>query len=470
MFYLCDFLFLLLEYDALTRLGISDARNFVKRYFPNEDILFLDSVAVGTTIREQVDANIEEAIASGSFVDVSPLLPSVFTEKDMEMLLKTVEKKLNNNTHIFANTVVISDAFLQSLYKSFETMAETKAKEAVASGQWFQTIAENRIKSNSANQIIETKGGKKEERRKKVASGKAGGGNQRETKTKSTKKKYLQGKVREIDSDDENQKVTSGKIEFQLVSLEDIKREISKDDNLAVIDNLVEELTSYLQPKINNHALSIADQLAQNNKTTNLDEIEERLNIFITNIKIFEKGIKHIDKADQPPLTKYLLKSLGTEFVTELFKLAAQQNMLQAPNNITTETRQKMLLDLPADVKEPLNNINKSIAETSMEDFLNFAEPAMAACCLVLRKHDKKKEKPFILGHKQALLEELNVTQDPALALHLVTSILFIAVTQSGLYMSGRHVSTVLSFLQTHLQPSTVTILSKYHGMEYLII
>ncbi|XP_043801584.1 E3 UFM1-protein ligase 1 homolog isoform X2 [Apis laboriosa] len=371
-----------LEYDALIRLGISDPPNFIKRHFPNENIIFLDSVAVGTGIRDQIDSNIEEAIATGSFIDISPLLPSVFSDKDMEMLLKIAEKKINNNTYVFAKTVVMSDIFLQSLNKSFEAMAEAKAREAVASGQWFQTIAENKIKSKSADLIFESKGNKKEERRKKAATGKAGGGNQgRETKTKSTKKKYLQGKIRDNESDDENIKVVSTKIELKLVHLDDIKNEIAKDDNLTIIDNLVDELALYLEQKINNHAISIADQLAQNNKTTNLSEIEERLNILITNIKIFDK------------------------------------------------------------------------------------DAAMATCCLVLKKYDKKKERPFILGHREALLEELNGTQDPALALHLVTSILFTAATQSVLHMSGRHVSTVLSFLQTQLQLSTMKILFKYHDM-----
>lgn len=415
---------------------------------------------------DQVDTNIEEAVATGSFIDISPLLPSVFTDKDMEKLLKIAEKKMNNNTYVFAKTVVISDAFLQSLSKSFETIAETKAREAVASGQWFQTIAENRIKSKSVDLIFENRTNKKEERRKKATSGKAGGGSQgRETRTKTTKKKYLQGKPRENESDDENVKVTSGKIELKLVSMEEIINEIMKDDGLSVIDELVEELASYLQPKINNHALHVAEQLAQNNKTTNLNVVEERLNVLITNIRIFDKGIKHMDKTDQPAFTKYLLKSVGTEFVNELFKLAAQQNILQLSDNITTETRQKMLLDLPEDVKEPLINIHKSIAGNSIDDFLNVAEPAMATCCLVLKKYDKKKERPFILGHREALLEELNTTQDPALALHLVTSILFTAVTQNVLYMSGRHVSTVLSFLQVHLLPSTMEILSKYHDI-----
>ncbi|XP_017883962.1 E3 UFM1-protein ligase 1 homolog [Ceratina calcarata] len=454
-----------LEYDALTRLGISDPPNFVKRHFPNEDIAFLDSVAVGTSIRDQIDSNIEEAIVTGSFVDISPLLPSVFSDKDMEMLLKIAEKKINNSTHVFAKTVVMSDAYLQSLNKSFEAIAEAKAREAVASGQWFQTIAQNRIKSKSADLILESKNSRKDERRKKATSGKAGGGSQgRETKTKSTKKKYLQGKIRD-DSDDENMKIAPTKIELKLVSLEDIKNEIAKDDNLSIIDELIEELALYLEQKVNAYAISIADQLAQNNKTTNLSEVEERLNMLLTNIKIFDKGIKHMDKADQPVLTKYLLKSLGTDFVNELFKLAALQNMLQFPENITTETRQKMLLDVPEDVKEPLSNIHKSIAGNSVDDFMNFVDAAMATCCLVLRKYDKKKERPFILGHREALLEELNSTQDPALALHLVTSILFSTATQSVLHMSGRHVSMVLSFLRTQVQAPTMETLSKYHDM-----
>lgn len=461
---------MLSEYDALTRLGISDPPNFVKRHLPNENIVFLDSVAVGATITDQLDANIEEAIATRSIVDISPFLPSVFSDKDREMLLKAVEKKLHNNTHVFANTVVMSVGFLQSLSKSFEAMAEAKAREAVASGQWFQIIGESRMKSKSADVTIEGKGSKKEERRKKAATGKSGGGAQgRETKTKSTKRKYLQGRNRDNDSDDENPRATSEKMELKLVSLEDIKDEIIKDDNLAVVDGLAEELALYLQPEINSYALSIVNQLAQSNKTTNLSEIEERLNMFITNVKIFDKGIKHMDKADQPLLTKYLLKSLCTDFVTELFKLAAQQNILQVPTNITTETRQKMLHDFPEDITEPLNNAHKSLTGNSIDDFLTSAEAAMTACCLVLKKYDKKKEKPFVSGHREALLEELNATQDPALALHLVTSILFIAATQSVLYMSGRHVSTVLSFLQPHLQPSTVAVLSKYHGTKYLI-
>ncbi|XP_011644685.1 E3 UFM1-protein ligase 1 homolog [Pogonomyrmex barbatus] len=456
-----------LEYDGLTRLGISDPSGFIKRHFPNENMVFLKSVAVGTVITDQVDANIEEVVATGSFVDLYPLLPSVFSDEDAEILLKLAIKKTRANVHIFAKTVVVSEAFLQTLTKSLESTAEQKARDMVASGKWIQSVAENKLKSKSVDLIIESKTSKKEERRKKATIGKAGGGSQgRETKTKSTKKKYLQGKTQENDSDeDEIKQTATGKGEIILISVEDVKVEVMKDENVSVIEEMADELAYYLQPRLNKSALSLAEQLAQSNKTTNLSEIGERLNVLITNIRIFDKGIKHLDKADQVSLTKYLLKSLGLDFVTSIFKLAAQQNMLQVPENLTTETRQKLLLELPADVKESLATTHKTVMGDSVEDFLNSVDAAMAACCLVLKKYDKKKERPQVLAHREALLEELNATQDPALALHLVTSILFTAVTQNALHMSGRHVTTVLAFLQKQLEPNTMLILSKYHDL-----
>lgn len=462
-----NLIYYLTEYDALTRLGISDPSGFVKRHFPNENIVFLKSVAVGTVVTDQVDANIEEVIATGSFVDLYPLLPSVFSDEDTELILKLATKKTRVNVHIFAKTVVVSEAFLQNLTKSLEALAEQKARDMVASGKWIQSVAENKLKSKAVDLIIESKVSKKEERRKKATLGKAGGGSQgRETKTKSVKKKYLQGKTQENDSDedDDTRQTTVGKGEITLISVKEVKAEVIKDENVSVIEELTDELAYYLQPKLNKSALSLAEQLAQSSKTTNLSEIGERLNVLITNIRIFDKGIKHLDKADQASLTKYLLKSLGLDFVTSIFKLAAQQNMLQVAENLTTETRQRLLLELPADVKEPLTAIHKTVMGDSVEDFLNSVDGAMAACCLVLKKYDKKKERPQVHAHREALLGELNATQDPALTLHLVTSVLFTAVTQNALHMSGRHVTTVLAFLQQHLELNTMSTLSRYHG------
>lgn len=454
-----------LEYDALTRLGISDPRNFVKRHFPNENLTLLDTVAVGSTILDQVDANIDETLSSESFMDIYPLLPSVFSSQDIETILKETLKRTKRNIHIYASTVVVSEAFLQNLYKKLESVAEKKAKELVDTGKWLQSIAESRLKSKPT-EMVESKTDRKAERRKKASSGKSGGGAQgRETKTKSTKKKFHQGKNQEFDSDEENTTRTGAKHESSFITIEDIGKELKKDSNIADIDEFADELAVYLQVLLNKHVTHVAEQLMQKSKTTNLNEIEDRLNVIAVNVRVFDKGIKHLDKSVQPSIIKYLLKTLGLDFITEIFKLACNQNVVQCPNNLTTEARQKLLLEFPKDIKDSLGELHRTVTGESIDDFINAIEPAMVSCCLVLKKYDKKKDRPVIVGHREALLDQINSSQDPALALHLATNILFIVATQSALHMSGRHVSSILSFLQTHLELEAISVLTKYHDL-----
>ncbi|KAF7996884.1 hypothetical protein HCN44_002530 [Aphidius gifuensis] len=458
-----------LEYDALTRLGISDSKNYIKRHFPQDELTLLDTVAIGPSIIDQIDANIEDVIATNSFIDIYPLLPSVFSPEDIETILKYKQKQSKSIFHIFSTTVIVSDEYLKILNKPLESIAEIKAKEFVDNGKWLQHIADNKIRSGSSRNIESIKIDKKDERRKKASSGKAGGGGQgRETKTKSTKKKYLHGKNNDYDSDDDNKlSKNNEKNELIFVTIDDLKKKLLNDDNLNDIDGFVDELCIYYQPKLNKIAYSLAEKLAQTTKTNNLSEIEDKLNMLMTNIKIFDKGIKCISssKDTQIALTKYLMKTLATDFINELLKLAAQQNMIQFPNNLTTETRQKLLQELPQDVNEPLGNVHKAIIKNSIDDFLDSVEMALSSCCLVYRKFDKKREKSNVLEHRQALIEQLNQTQDVALALHLTTSILFTASTQCALHISGRHVSAILTFLQKHLDPTIVTKLLHFHDL-----
>jgi hypothetical protein len=61
---------MLTEYDALNRLGISDASGFIKRHFQSEKLLYLQSCAVGPALVDQVEASLEEALATGTWLDL----------------------------------------------------------------------------------------------------------------------------------------------------------------------------------------------------------------------------------------------------------------------------------------------------------------------------------------------------------------------------------------------------------------
>lgn len=77
--------------------------------------------------------------------------------------------------------------------------------------------------------------------------------------------------------------------------------------------------------------------------------------------------------------------------------------------------------------------------------------------------------RPQLLGHRQALLEQLTSSEDPALVLHLTALILFQAMTQTMLHASGRFVSNILTYLQPHLTAEVFNTLQRYHG-EFIII
>lgn len=93
-----------LEFDALSRLGISDPKSFVKRSLPNEELLYLNSCVIGSQITEQLETALEDCITSKSYLDIVPLLPSIFSDTDIETVLDILLKKDSKSTVVFGNT------------------------------------------------------------------------------------------------------------------------------------------------------------------------------------------------------------------------------------------------------------------------------------------------------------------------------------------------------------------------------
>jgi len=65
---------------------------------------------------------------------LQPLLPSLFEPEDaeeilMEVMKNTKIKSLNQHVHIFCNTVVVTDHFIQKLTKPFDAIIQKKAEE-----------------------------------------------------------------------------------------------------------------------------------------------------------------------------------------------------------------------------------------------------------------------------------------------------------------------------------------------------
>lgn len=464
-----------LEYEALIRLGISDYKTYLKKQLSGEQTFHLNSCIISKRIIEQIEADVEECIASRSYVDLQNSLPSVFNDDDLKEVLKIVLTKPKEQQTIVIDSYVLSKFFVENLSDSCEDLLKQKAKNAVENGKYQQYITSLQIPTNKAQKVeveVETsKTDKRDERRKKAAGGKTGGGHQgRETKTKSTKKGNRTRVIQDDDADDFES--SPKKATLEILSEADVKEAIQDKLEEEGLDDLLEPLVEYLLPTLNEKALqeaaniyatTVADQTSNRRQTHN--ELQNKLNTLIGDVRLFEKGIKTLPVHSQPPFYKYLLKTLCTDIANEILKyLAAEQGNEISCETLTNEQRAKLINGLPAETKPALQNLLKTLSMQNLDEFMASVEESLAACSMIIKKIDKKKDRLIVLNHKYSLLEELNKCDDPALVLHLTVLVIFVGTTQNMLHASGRHVATILAFLKPFLSEEDFAELSGFHG------
>ncbi|XP_034253377.1 E3 UFM1-protein ligase 1 homolog isoform X2 [Thrips palmi] len=488
-----------LEYDAMSRVGISDGQAYVKKHLAGENLLFLDSAAIGPSVLEQIKGAIEEAVSTGTWVDILPTLPSALDTTCAEQILVEVLKTVKTpggsvpSVKVFNSTVVVTESFLNKLVVPLKDIVQQKAEKCVSSGafQQWQIDRNQTPEDNKKDDIKEDKVDKRDERRKKAAGGKVGGGTQgRETKTKSTKKKGGRGGRGGGDSDDEAPVISSRKpTNLEIITIHDIISVISKEESFRGLDeddkvSLLEEIAKHLHLSVNKTALDVAqavldstmsNQVGTRRKTHH--DLQEKLNNLITNIRLFERGLKGFSTDVVPPakesahdqLSKYLLKTFGTDIANEIVGFIAQERMLQwdSRKEMLQETRQKVAQESGGSEKEAIQKLNKSLTGSSLDDFFTALDYALGpeVCDVVVRKPDKKKERVMVFGHRQALLEQMNTSQEPAQVLHIAALILCQGVTQNMLHASGRYVNILLAFLQPHLPVPTFKTLQEYYDL-----
>lgn len=151
---------------------------------------------------------------------------------------------------------------------------------------------------------------------------------------------------------------------------------------------------------LNQTGLNIAKELAdklmqdanQNRKQTH-STAQDKINILVNDMKLYEKGLKSFPFDQQPQLVKYLLKTFGGDVLAELCKYAASQCNLTVGDSLTVEQRNKIISDLPEEYMKPLKALNASLSDTNLDMFYQAVDVSLSACEMILKKADKKKDK-----------------------------------------------------------------------------
>ncbi|XDV42350.1 hypothetical protein PO909_011028 [Leuciscus waleckii] len=468
-----------LEFEPLTRLGIPDPINYIKKKFKSSKLLFLKSACVGRTIVDQLEASVEEAINSASWADLQPMLPSSLSEEDIGILLNEVLRAMNvQSSARLLSTSVVSEKFISGCLALFDDIMQQKAQKEVKNNPVF-LITEEDVKQ--ASFLLETSASsrkdKRDDRRKKGTEGSGsvkggGGGNAREIRIRKTKKKSR----REEDSDEETSHTSQGRNklgDMPFLSVEEIMEVLEKkvcDSSEEMLQELAEQilrpLSKMYQEVVSTAFMSTSSTGAGGSRKKNMKDLQEEINNLYNNIRLFEKGTKLFSDETQATIARHVLKTVCTDVTNVLLSFVAAEHMTsESSTAITSEIRLKILAKLSDEVKSPLMKLHNSLNGKAIEEFLSCLETSAEECGLLLKKGDKKRERQALFVHRQALLEQLRDAEDPALVLHLASILLFQNVTHCMLHAPGRCVPHIIGFLQSKIPEDQLKLLSQYQGL-----
>ncbi|XP_064846864.1 E3 UFM1-protein ligase 1-like [Oncorhynchus masou masou] len=471
-----------LEFDALIRLGIPDPVSYIKKRFKSSKLLFLRAACVGQALVEQVEASVEEAVNSATWTDVQPILPSCLSMEDVGIIINEAMRKTNvqSTARILGDTVVVSEKFISNCLSLFDEAMQHKALKEVKNNPVF-LITEDDLKQGymmTENTAPSKKEKREAERRKKTTEGsgcKGGGGgcNAREVRIRKTKKKGR----RDDDSDEEAAVTPQNRnkpTEVPFMSLEEIAAVLEgqvcdcPEEILSELaEHLVRPLTKTYQEVVRTVFMSSTVSTTGVTKKRSVKDFQEELSNLYNNIRLFEKGTKLFSDETQVLIAKHVLKTVCTDVTNILVNFMAAELMMSAenPSSITNEVRVKILGKLPEETKGPLMKVHNSLNGKTIEDFLTNIETAVEVCGFMLKKGDKKRERQALFLHRQALIEQLKDTEDPALILHLTSVLLFQASTHCMLHAPGRCVPQIIGTLVGRISEEQHRLLTGYQAL-----
>uniref|UniRef100_A0A8C8HJD7 E3 UFM1-protein ligase 1 n=1 Tax=Oncorhynchus tshawytscha TaxID=74940 RepID=A0A8C8HJD7_ONCTS len=398
-----------LEFDALIRLGIPDPVSYIRKRFKSSKLLFLRAACVGQALVEQVEASVEEAVNSATWTDVQPILPSCLSMEDVGIIINEAMRKTNvqSTARILGDTVVVSEKFISNCLSLFNEAMQHKALKEVKNNPVF-LITEDDLKQGymmTENTAPSKKEKREAERRKKTTEGsgcKGGGGGCNAREVRIRKTKK---KGRRDDDSDEEASLT-----------------------------LCRPLTKTYQEVVRTVFMSSTVSTTGVTKKRSVKDFQEELSNLYNNIRLFEKG-------------------------TKLFSGKLLYLTPPSPQKV------KILGKLPEETKGPLMKVHNSLNGKTIEDFLTNIETAVEVCGFMLKKGDKKRERQALFLHRQALIEQLKDTEDPALILHLTSVLLFQASTHCMLHAPGRCVPQIIGTLVGRISEEQHRLLTGYQAL-----
>lgn len=491
-----------IEYHAVEKLGISDAKSYLKRKFSGDQSLFLSSVCLDVSWKDRVSATLDETVSESDWIDVMTILPTSLGLMDGNQLIQDIlrERSKDKNAEkleIFADTIVARTSFAESCTKFFQGLINEKAR-AVSKKSSILALTEQERKEylNIVSESTARRGGKKEDRRKKtveVSSKKTsdtGGGNSgvggREVKTRGKDKKRMKwAKENEAEEKDVKSSKAESNQFMQQDEITDVLQKSLPDCPEDLCYEIAQRISKQLQQMYDNALksvfLAISKEISADGGSKDTEpsrqkqslkarmrKAEEELTLMWNKARLFYDGLQLFEGDVQSSLEKYLLKTVGTDVVNKIFILNTDDTMsdIDTTMELTSEMRIKIVSLAPDNIKPHLTKLNNVISGKSFEAFKESVDETTEACGVMLRQNDKKKDRLVIHGNRKSLLEQMELSgDDSAMLLHLASTIVFQSVTGCMLHSPGRHVPDIVDKLEPLVEHDVYSVLMKVQDL-----
>ncbi|CAN7982449.1 unnamed protein product [Ixodes pacificus] len=488
-----------LEYDALTRLGIQDPKGYVKRRFKDDGLVFLKNLCLGQTLLAQVEAAVDEVAATGAWVDLAPLLPSVFSAEEVSSVIQAALKsrpKGSAAVQQLLDTMVVSEAFVETCMRSFDPLMTAKA-ELVRSekllGIRFETIQPKPLSLRTQNPLFA---------HDYINSALASCAPQEHEHSEETR--------RRAQSTCWRPGMKMALYATHLKKGSEVAHPEQRDDKTCPCGRgpgrvgtrtccltgvlLFCLMSSFVPP------IGFVSLHRQPRRSEGLRRLCRYLGLFLKSQQSSPSACSEFHSSritSMPPLSgtavmltpscpaigcaddlqsvlgKHLLKTLCSDFTNLVVGyLAMEQGAAKeadVPPNMAPEVRLKWIQKLPADIKGPVLKLHQSLSAKTTEDFLADVDVVLGAgvCDMIIRSDKKKESRQALHGHRQALLAQLAEAREAALCLHLAVLLVAQAQTQRMVHASGKFVPQLVAFLRTQLPPEVFATL---HEAQELVM
>ncbi|CAN1283107.1 E3 UFM1-protein ligase 1 homolog [Linum perenne] len=481
-------------YDALQKLGITQALQFLQSRYPEG--IPLVAAFVHPSMIEILDTSIEDAIDRGSWIDSLSVLPTSFGSQDASKILSlcpSYQSALKENKGlILGDSFVFSNAFLKDLYDRVEkeaekftlssssgpTVTDESAKETKGSGrstELNETVNDRKKKKGKSSGLkaeesiteddyIPTKGKKNQRKGKGAASGQAS-----DTKTGAKKDSV---KVQEGNDVYPSEEWIIEKILSLIPDLEEQAQFPGVEDPQAILKPIANHMRPLLINFLKERRKTLLTENAEQMKRV-LNNLQKKLEEPFLNIQLYEKALDLFDddQSTSVILHKHLLRTMGAPMADLLLHSLDVHNKLKngIPVEESSETitfssaeRKALAKNLPGSLSRKAQVLVDALEGKLVEGFTSSLRDIAEESGLYLKQLDKKLERNILHSYRKDLTAQVSAETDPVALLPKVVSLLYIQIHNKALQAPGRAISIAVSRLKDKLDSSAYKILTDY--------